>query len=106
MIIADDQLLSYCTAFSSYNCCQCQRSEIRVAFSSHLLLILSEKVNNCRVAKGAAEDLEKAVVVARVEEKEVAKQQLEDLRVVKEKEREDAIVKLKVGISLNQKLLI
>lgn len=51
--------------------------------------------NLARVAKGAAEDLEKAVVVARVEEKEVAKQQLEDLRVVKEKEREDAIVKLK-----------
>ena len=34
---------------------------------------------------------------ARVEEKEIATQQLEDLRKVKEKEKEDAISKLKVG---------
>ena len=77
-----------------------------IFFPSFTHFIRKSQQFPCRVAKGAAEDLEKAVVVARVEEKEVAKQQLEDLRVVKEKEREDAIVKLKVGISLNQKLLI
>lgn len=54
-----------------------------------------------RVAKMATVDQEKAVAEARVEEKEVAKQQLEDLRLVKEKEREDAISKLKVGINIS-----
>jgi len=51
--------------------------------------------NLARVAECAAADQEKAVAEARVEEKEIAKQQLADLRKVKEKEQEDAITKLK-----------
>ena len=49
------------------------------------------------MAKSAAADQEQAVAEARVEEKEIAKQQLEDLRQLKEQEQEEAIAKLKVG---------
>ncbi|KAL5258673.1 hypothetical protein ACHWQZ_G009214 [Mnemiopsis leidyi] len=51
--------------------------------------------NLARVAKSAAADQEQAVAEARVEEKEIAKQQWEDLRQLKEQEQEEAIAKLK-----------